>query len=206
MPTLLKLEPALIKYLDDKLKTNPVFLQAVKDKLPRVIMVEAAKACVGFKEKTGNNDGTQIVWVQETYGSAVKEPYCIAGIMTCVAYAVLKTGLAHKLFETESSSALWNNTPKIQQVKFLPLPGAVAVWGDVNITDDSVLGVKTNARSSNWYARIGSDTNNVIVAGCQIHYAVQCNNEPNINRVADYNFHEGQYVDSERPTAIYIAK
>jgi len=34
--------------------------------------------------------------------------------------------------------------------------------------DQSVLGIKTNARSTNWYLEIG----NLFIAGCQIHYAV----------------------------------
>ena len=47
-----------------------------------------------------------------------------------------------------------------------------AVWGTIKgIRQDSeVLGLKTNARSTNWYIEIG----NMIVAGCQIHYAVEC--------------------------------
>ena len=35
----------------------------------------------------------------------------------------------------------------------------VAVWGDVEIVEDSVLGVKTNIGSTNWYARVGSKDN-----------------------------------------------
>lgn len=47
-----------------------------------------------------------------------------------------------------------------------------AVWGTVKgIRQDSdVLGIKTNARSTNWYLEIG----NMILAGCQIHYALEC--------------------------------
>lgn len=130
--TLLKLEPDLIKYLDNKLKDNVPFQKAVIEKDPRAIMVLAAEAMVGFKEKTGKNDGKEIVWIQETYGNAVNEPYCIAGVMTCVAYAVYKTGIPHKLFETESSHALWFKTDVEQRVKNVPLPGAVAVWQDVD--------------------------------------------------------------------------
>lgn len=53
-----------------------------------------------------------------------------------------------------------------------------AVFGTVHgiSTDDETLGVKTNARSTNWYLQIGS----MIVAGCQIHYAIRtdrCNTE-----------------------------
>ena len=46
-----------------------------------------------------------------------------------------------------------------------------AVYGTVNgvYNDHETLGIKTNARSANWYLSIG----NMLVAGCQIHYAVQ---------------------------------
>lgn len=47
-----------------------------------------------------------------------------------------------------------------------------AVWGTVKAVraDNEVLGLKTNARSTNWYVEIG----NMVVAGCQIHYAIKC--------------------------------
>jgi hypothetical protein len=80
-----------------------------------------------------------------------------------------------------------------------------AVWGNVQITDDSVLGVKTNARSSNWFAKVGNDENYVIVAGCQIHYAIKCD-KPIMNDVEDYVIHDGDAKVFNRPTAIYIAE
>lgn len=133
--SVLKLNKNLEAYLDKKLKDNPIVKAAVAKPTvlgARQIVCEAAKAMVGFKEKTGKNDGEQIVWVQDTYGNSVGEPYCISGVMTCVAYAALKTGLSHKLFETESSSALWDKTPKGQRVKKVALAGAIAVWQDIN--------------------------------------------------------------------------
>lgn len=46
-----------------------------------------------------------------------------------------------------------------------------AVFGTVNnvMTAEETLGVKTNAKSTNWYVSIG----NALIAGCQIHYAIQ---------------------------------
>jgi len=35
--------------------------------------------------------------------------------------------------------------------------------------DQETLGIRTNARSTNWYAEIG----NLLIAGCQIHYTVK---------------------------------
>ena len=43
------------------------------------------------------------------------------------------------------------------------------VWGDVQILNDNVLGVKTNRNAVNWYAKVGD----VIIAGCQIHFAIK---------------------------------
>ena len=46
-----------------------------------------------------------------------------------------------------------------------------AVFGTVKeiLSDEETLGVKTNRSSTNWYVSIG----NMLIAGCQIHYAVQ---------------------------------
>jgi hypothetical protein len=81
-----------------------------------------------------------------------------------------------------------------------------AVWGDVKIIEDSFLGIKTNIRSSNWFAKVGPEDNHVIVAGCQIHYAVKCDKEPTIEDVGDYSVDAGVVKKYDRPTAIYIAK
>ena len=54
-----------------------------------------------------------------------------------------------------------------------------AVWGEVKITTDDVLGVKTNSKSSNWYAKVSGEKNHIIIAGCQIHYAVKTDKKPN---------------------------
>ena len=46
-----------------------------------------------------------------------------------------------------------------------------AVFGTVTAVrdDQATLGIKTNRGSSNWYVEIG----NMIIAGCQIHYAIR---------------------------------
>ncbi len=80
------------------------------------------------------------------------------------------------------------------------------VWGEVEILSDNILGIKTNARSSNWFVRIGSEENHVIIAGCQIHYAVRSENKPNTDKVLDESFHEGAYKENMRSSHIYIAE
>lgn len=82
-----------------------------------------------------------------------------------------------------------------------------AVWGEVEILEDSVLGVKTNSRSTNWYARVGTDENHVIIAGCQIHYAVKCENTPNTEKAKGWSSDASNGIkEYERPCIIYIAE
>jgi len=81
-----------------------------------------------------------------------------------------------------------------------------AVWGNVEIVSDAILGIKTNVRSSNWFAKIGSNENHIIVAGCQIHYACRCENKPNSDLVNDYSIEVGEVKRYERPSSIYIAE
>jgi hypothetical protein len=46
-----------------------------------------------------------------------------------------------------------------------------AVFGTIRgiKTSEQTLGIKPNSRSTNWYIEIG----NMIVAGCQIHFAIR---------------------------------
>lgn len=79
-----------------------------------------------------------------------------------------------------------------------------AAWGDVIILSDNILGIKTNLKSTNWYARVGSEDNHVIIAGCQIHYACRCENKPNTGRGEDWNLDGNGYIEHDTPTKIYI--
>lgn len=81
-----------------------------------------------------------------------------------------------------------------------------AVWGDIEIVSDSILGIKTNVRSSNWFAKVGSKNNHIIVAGCQIHYAVKCFNKPNTDDVIQGFLHDGKPNESKTRCNIYIAE
>lgn len=79
-----------------------------------------------------------------------------------------------------------------------------SVWGDVQIVSDSILGIKTNVRSSNWFAKIGSEGKHVIVAGCQIHYACRCERQPETIS-SEINVTDGVRKIEQRLYAIYIA-
>ena len=81
-----------------------------------------------------------------------------------------------------------------------------AAWGEIEILTDTILGVKTNSRSTNWFAKIGSEDKHVIIAGCQIHYAVKSQQKPYTEN--------GEYWESsiekikihKTPTRIYLAE
>lgn len=81
-----------------------------------------------------------------------------------------------------------------------------AAWGKIEVLQDDILGVKTNSRSTNWFAKVGDEENHVIIAGCQIHYAVKCEDVPNTDYAPEYTVFEGQRKEYVRPSAIYIAQ
>jgi hypothetical protein len=81
-----------------------------------------------------------------------------------------------------------------------------AVWGDVKLVEDSILGVKTNRNSANWYAMVGGNGKEIIVAGCQIFYAIKCEERPNNDPVEDWTVDNAKFDTYIRPTKIYIAE
>ena len=81
-----------------------------------------------------------------------------------------------------------------------------AAWGECEPLADSFLGLKTNARSTNWYVKVGSEENHIIIAGCQIHYAIRCEKEPEAKTHGCEEIHEGKILQVEARTKIYIAQ
>ena len=80
-----------------------------------------------------------------------------------------------------------------------------AVWGELVgvFTDDEVLGIKTNRGSTNWYVVVG----NMTVAGCQVHYAIKCDEEPyHSHRADDYDAATGRYKSFTMDSRIYFAR
>lgn len=73
------------------------------------------------------------------------------------------------------------------------------VWGTLIgvFGSEQTLGVKTNARSTNWYVQVG-DT---LIAGCQIHYAVASEVKPD-EFIEDYSVVDGVVKFYTRPTSI----
>ena len=81
-----------------------------------------------------------------------------------------------------------------------------SAWGDVTIVEDSFLGIKTNRMSANWFAKVGSEKNHIIIAGCQIHYAVRCEKKPETGYVKDWQADSSNVNIFDRPGQIYIAE
>lgn len=78
-----------------------------------------------------------------------------------------------------------------------------AAFGTVNgiHSSEETLGIRTNAKSTNWYIELGRLT----IAGCQIHYAVQTD-ECHMGEVLDYKVTEqGDCVKYTRPSDIFDA-
>jgi hypothetical protein len=92
------------------------------------------------------------------------------------------------------SAAAWFFAPDGRQYR--------AVWGTVRgvHSDSETLGIRTNARSANWYVEVG-DT---IIAGCQVMYAVRCA-EPPPARVQDEHVDAGKVIQFERSSNCWNA-
>lgn len=80
-----------------------------------------------------------------------------------------------------------------------------AVWGKVEVFSDDSLGISTNRSSTNWYLKVGTKNNHVIIAGCQIHYAVRSDEKPKKDAmIDDWTSENGKCNLMKTPTKIYI--
>jgi hypothetical protein len=81
-----------------------------------------------------------------------------------------------------------------------------AAWGSVKIIDDSNLGIKTNRQSTNWFAIVGGNGKEIIIAGCQIHYSIRCDYKPRLIPHINEEIYEGKQLEFEVKSRIYIAE
>ncbi len=81
-----------------------------------------------------------------------------------------------------------------------------AAWGEAEVLQDDILGIKTNRNSSNWYVRLGSENGHIIIAGCQIHYAIKCEEAPNFDPIKIKKTKNGVELEKEEVTRIYYAQ
>ena len=82
-----------------------------------------------------------------------------------------------------------------------------AAWGEVEIVEDKFLGISTNRNSSNWYAKVGTEDNHIIIAGCQIHYACKCEKRPfmySTNGWPEKSSVSDKFIEPIEPTKIYV--
>lgn len=122
------IEPKMVEFLNQRLAENGLAQLAIQTRDARTLMLEAAKVCVGIREKTNRNDGPMVELLQKTIGGASGEAWCMSFVQTCVAYAEVKTGRLSHLFPTEHCMTLWKKTDPLYRVKRHPLPGAIAIW------------------------------------------------------------------------------
>ena len=123
-----EIEQKLFDWIDDKLKDNGLAKYAVATKDERLLFVEAARACVGIREQGGNNKGPLVELIQQTIGGANKEAWCMAFVMSMIAYVEKKIGIYSRLYPTEHCLTCWSKSPETSRVKYFPLPGAVVIW------------------------------------------------------------------------------
>ena len=122
------IEPEMVMWLDGKLSQNSLAIEAIQKRDVRLLITLAAQCCVGIKEHGGNNSGPLVELIQKTVGGAVKEPWCMSFVQTCIAYAEAKTMLRSPFWTSEHVLTCWENTNHLLRVKRIPLAGAIAIW------------------------------------------------------------------------------
>lgn len=82
-----------------------------------------------------------------------------------------------------------------------------AVWGEVSSFDSKqVLGIETNKNSTNWYVKVGSEDKHIIIAGCQVQYAIHCESKPSTEPVTEKTYGAEGVHEYQRDTEIYISE
>lgn len=81
-----------------------------------------------------------------------------------------------------------------------------AVWGTAQLFEESIFDTEASRQGANWYVKIGSNNKHCLITGCQIHYAVRCENRPSNAPCVGEEIHEGKLMYSNRMTRIYIAE
>lgn len=136
------LMPKMRSFFHRQWGENPLWKAAIAKKAPTTVMLMSAQGAVGRRELTGNNDGLFVELTQMTVdGKDVREPYCIAGAMTCVAMAEEETGIKSRLPASEHCMTCWRATPadmKIPREKIRP--GDHVCWNKVG-TDSGHWGI-----------------------------------------------------------------
>ena len=159
-----KIQQKMFEYIDARLKKNGAAQNAIEKKDARSLFIYAAESCVGIREEGGNNRGPMVKLIQKTSdGSADNEAWCMAFVMTCLAYVEQKLGIVSPVFNSEHCMTTWTKTPKVQRVKSVPLPGAIIIWKK-GATSSGHTGIVSEYRGKTMEA-IEGNTNAGIVGG-----------------------------------------
>jgi hypothetical protein len=130
-----KIEKELVALIDKRLAQNGLaqdILQKGDKKRARALLVLVAQCLVGIRERGGNNKGYEVELIQKTIGGAVREPWCMSFVQSCVAYVEVKLGVKSPLPVSEGCAQVWAAAPASLKVKAVPGPGAVIIWGKYN--------------------------------------------------------------------------
>lgn len=89
-----KINPALISFIDIKLRDNGAAQKAIENKDARKLLVYAAEACVGQKEEGGDNHGHFVELCQRTVNNKTEgEPWCMGFVQSMIAYVESTLGV-----------------------------------------------------------------------------------------------------------------
>ena len=159
-----EIEPEMVAFLDAKLKDNGLAQHAIEQKDPRTVFRLALEACVGIREKGGNNRGPVVELIQETLGGADQEAWCMSLVQTGLAYAELKTGVQSPIAATEHCMTCWRETPTAQRVKSVPAVGAIIVWKHGS-TDSGHTGITVSDVKDGQVRAVEGNTESGIAGG-----------------------------------------
>jgi hypothetical protein len=122
------IEQRMIAFIDAKLAGNGLAQHAIEVKDARLLLVQAAQACVGIREVGGNNKGPLVELIQETIGGHGQEAWCMAFVQTIIAYVEVKLGITSRLPAGEHCLTVLKESPEELRVKYFPLAGAIPIW------------------------------------------------------------------------------
>jgi hypothetical protein len=123
-----QIRPEMIKFLDDRLAHNGLAQDAMEMGDARLLFSLAIEACVGIKERGGNNKGPMVELIQDTVGRAEGEAWCMSFMQTGIAYVEQKLKIASRFPVTEHCMTAWNQAGDDLRVKIAPRRGAIAIW------------------------------------------------------------------------------
>ena len=73
-----------------------------------------------------------------------------------------------------------------------------SAWGTCKIlTTEEIFNFKPLRPSTNWFIQVGEEEDSIIIAGCQIHFAIKCNIQPK-KKKGSYNNKDGVLVSINR--------